>query len=207
MKKLLHDFRALIYCVCEMAVGVLLLIDPIAFTSAIVRIFGIVFCVFGVFNIMSYFKLDPELGSMSMGFTKGLVQAIAGVFCIFRPEWFANAFPLLAIAYGIVILIVGLVKLQWSVDMVRLGAKYWYIPGIGGITSVIFALVIIFNPFTTTAVLWIFAGVSLIAEAVIDAVSAIMTNRKSKPKAYVEEDSEADSEEEIETDTGDEVEA
>ncbi len=194
MKRFLHNFRALIYCICELGVGVLLLIDPIAFTSAIVRIFGIVFCVFGVFNIMNYFKLAPELGSMSMGFTKGLVQVIAGVFCIFRPEWFANAFPLLAVAYGLVILVVGLVKLQWSVDMVRLGGRFWFIPGIGGVTSVIFALVIIFNPFTTTSVLWVFAGVSLIVEAVIDGVSTIMTNKK--PTAEVD----------TKTDTGYEVE-
>ncbi len=192
MRKFLHDFRPMIYCICELAVGVLLLIDPIAFTSAIVRILGIVLCVFGVLNIMSYFRLAPEMGSMSMSFTKGLVQVIAGVFCIFRPEWLANTFPLLAVAYGLVILVVGLVKLQWSVDTLRVSGSYWFIPGIGGLTSVIFAVVIILNPFTTTAVLWIFAGVSLIIEAVIDAVSTIMSNRKSKT--------------ETETDTGYEVE-
>ena len=86
MRKFLHDFRPLIYCICELAVGVLLLIDPIAFTSAIVRILGIVLCVFGVLNIMNYFRLAPEMGSMSMSFTKGLVQVIAAVFCIFRPD-------------------------------------------------------------------------------------------------------------------------
>ncbi len=192
MRKFLHNFRPLIYCICELAVGVLLLIDPIAFTSAIVRILGIVLCVFGVLNIMSYFRLAPEMGSMSMSFTKGLVQVIAGVFCIFRPEWLANAFPLLAVAYGLVILVVGLIKLQWSVDALRIGGIFWYIPGIGGLTSVIFAVVIILNPFTTTAVLWIFAGVSLIIEAVIDAVSTIMSNKKSKT--------------ETETDSGYEVE-
>lgn len=182
MKKFLHNFRPLIYCLCELAVGVLLLIDPISFTSAVVRILGIALCVFGVLNIMSYFKLAPEIGSMSMGFTKGLVQVLGGIFCIFRPEWLANAFPLLAVAYGLVILVVGLIKLQWSVDIVRLSGVYWFMPGIGGITSIIFALIIIFNPFTTTAVLWTFAGVSLIIEAVIDAVSTIMTNRKNKVK-------------------------
>lgn len=180
MRRFLHNFRPLIYCICELAVGVLLLIDPIAFTSAIVRIFGIVLCVLGVLNIMSYFKLAPEMGSMSMGFTKGLVQVIAGVFCIFRPEWIANAFPLLAVAYGLGILVVGLIKLQWSVDILRVNGRYWLIPGIGGISSVIFAVVIILNPFTTTAVLWIFAGISLIVEAVIDAVSTIMANIKNK---------------------------
>lgn len=180
MRRFLHNFRPLIYCICELAVGVLLLIDPIAFTSAIVRIFGIVLCVLGVLNIMSYFKLAPEMGSMSMSFTKGLVQVIAGVFCIFRPEWLANAFPLLAVAYGLGILVVGLIKLQWSVDVLRVNGRYWFIPGIGGISSVIFAVVIILNPFTTTAVLWMFAGISLIVEAVIDAVSTIMANRKNK---------------------------
>lgn len=180
MRKFLHNFKPLILCICEFAVGVLLLIDPIAFTSAIVRILGIVLCVLGVLNIMSYFKLAPEMGSMSMSFTKGLVQVIAGVFCIFRPEWLANAFPLLAVAYGLGILIFGLIKLQWSVDILRIRGSYWLIPGLGGISSIIFAVVIILNPFTTTAVLWVFAGVSLIIEAVIDAVSTIMSNKRNK---------------------------
>ena len=188
MRKFLHDFRPLIYCICELAVGVLLLIDPIAFTSAIVRILGIVLCVFGVLNIMNYFGLAPEMGSMSMSYTKGLVQVITGVFCIFRPEWIASAFPLLAVAYGLVILVVGLVKLQWSVDALRIGSGYWFIPGIGGLTSVIFAVVIIFNQVTTAAVLWIFAGVSLIVEAIIDAVSTIMSNKKSKIETETETD-------------------
>lgn len=183
MKKLFHDFRALIYCLCELAVGILILIDPMAFTSAIIRIAGIILIIIGVFSIIRYFRLAPEMGSLSMELTKGFIRLIGGAFCVFNPEWFTKTFPLIAVAYGIVILVVGLIKLQWSVDLLRLGIRYWFITGLGGVSSIILALVIILNPFESVNVMWIFVGVALIAEAVVDAVYAVM---ESKSHAYVD---------------------
>ncbi|MCC8051806.1 MAG: hypothetical protein LIP10_14350 [Clostridiales bacterium] len=51
--------------------------------------------------------------------------------------------------------------------------KYWYISLISAMLTVLFAIIILANPFTTTAVLWKFTGIVLIVEAVIDALTFI----------------------------------
>lgn len=180
MKRFMRDSKSLIYCVCEIIVGVLILIDPIAFTSAIIKLLGVVLAIIGAFDIMAYFKLSPEIGSMSMGFSKGLVFVLCGLFCVLNPNWFSLAFPILAIAYGVGILVIGLIKLQWAVDTVRLHGKYWLISALGGLSSVILGIIIICNPFTTTSVMWTFVGITLIIEAVIDAVSAIAKGKRAR---------------------------
>ena len=62
----------------------------------------------------------------------------------------------------------GINKLQWAVDALRLDQKYWYLAMIGAGLTLVFGALIVFNPFTTTSVLWTFIGISLIIEAVLD---------------------------------------
>lgn len=177
MKKFLYNFRSLIYCVGEIAIGILILINHVTFTNAIVRTLGIVLTVFGVLSIMKYFRQKPELGAMSMGLSKGLIQIFSGAFCIFNPEWFTTTFTLLSVAYGVGILIVGLIKLQWAIDAIRLGSGCWTFNLLGGISSVVLGLIIAFNPLTP-ATIWIFVGVTLIVIGVLDGAAAFLGTAK-----------------------------
>lgn len=182
MKKFLHNFRSLIYCIIEIAIGILILINHITFTNIIVRALGAVFIVIGVLSIMKYFRLSAEMGAMSMGLSKGLIQILFGTFCVFNPEWFTTTFTLLSVAYGIGILFVGLIKLQWAVDSLRLRDGSWMFSLLGGLASVIFGLVIAFNPLTP-AVVWIFVGITLIVIGVLDGFGAFMGGAKANKEA------------------------
>lgn len=84
---------------------------------------------------------------------------------------------LLTVLYGIVTLIGGINKIQWAVDMFRTSKKYWFIEVTGAVLTIICAVLILSNPFTSTAVLWIFIGVTMIIEAVVD-VFAFIFGRK-----------------------------
>ena len=79
--------------------------------------------------------------------------------------------PLLTILYGVAILISGVGKIQWTADMLRFGRKRWYLPAASAVCSLAFAAVILFNPFTTTEILWSFTGIVLIVEAVFDIIA------------------------------------
>lgn len=171
MKKFLHNFRSLIYCIGEIIIGILILFNHVAFTNIIVRALGAVLIVLGVLNIMKYFKQTAEAGAMSMGLSKGLIQILAGIFCIFNPEWFTTTFTFLSVAYGVGILIVGMIKLQWAVDALRLRNGSWLFSLIGGALSIILGLIIAFNPLTPQIV-WIFVGVTLIITGALDGVAA-----------------------------------
>ena len=122
----------------------------------------------------------------------GLISISAGLFCICFSHWFLETFKLLSFLYGILLLISGFYKVQWSVDLLRQKEKRWWLAAISAGLSILFSLVIIGNPFSTVAVTWIFSGVVLIAEAIIDLamlllirvfVNAKFPKRKKKEKS------------------------
>lgn len=110
---------------------------------------------------------------------KGLIFLLAGAFCTFDFEWFIVTFPIIAILYGIGILLMGVGKLQTAVDLLRLKNKKWWWSAISAAISVICALVIILNPFATTVVLWQFTGISLLVEAVFDIVTLFLSRKNN----------------------------
>ena len=61
--------------------------------------------------------------------------------------------------------------------MLRNKQKYWFVAIISAILSIIFAIMILLNPFSSTGVLWMFIGVSLIIEAVADVVTFIFERK------------------------------
>jgi len=177
MSKINRNTGNLLTCIFEILVGILLLIDPVGFTSGIIVAFGIVLAVIGAISLFRYFREDAETASQESGLTKGIIFVIFGLFCAFKSEWFIVTFPLLTVLYGILTLVSGVSKVQWAVDMLRLKQKYWYVALICAAVTLILAVVILWNPFATMTVTWIFIGISLIAEAVADCVALVFEKK------------------------------
>ncbi len=177
MKILKQNGNTIILCIIEALAGILLLINPMHFTAGIIIAAGVALMVDGLLNVIRYFRSSPEEAAASRLLMRGLVALLAGGFCAFNPGWFVAAFPVIAILYGITILIVGLGKVQNTMDMIRMKNPKWWWGAISAVISIVCALVIISNPFSSTVVLWWFAGISLIVEAVFDLVTLIMSRK------------------------------
>lgn len=171
MRAIQKNGGSILMCVLEILLGVLLLIDPLGFTSAIIIALGAALIVAGVVFAVRYFRAGAAEGALKHGLSKGLLLLLAGLFCVLRSKWFVATFPLLTILYGVAILISGVGKIQWTADMLRFGRKRWYLPAASAVCSLAFAAVILFNPFTTTEILWSFTGIVLIVEAVFDIIA------------------------------------
>ncbi|MCD8089875.1 MAG: DUF308 domain-containing protein [Clostridiales bacterium] len=168
----------------ECVLGIILLVDPVGVTKAIIITAGILCLIYAVINIVYYFKLEPLTASLRQCLFKGLLAAVFGGFCLWRSEWFIATFPIFTIIYGIGILIAGLFKLQAAVDLMRFKQK-WGIVCLSAVISIIFAAVILINPFVSTAALWMFVGISLVLASIIDLVSLIaqlVSEKKNKNK-------------------------
>lgn len=173
MNKINRNTGNLLTCIFEVLVGILLLINPIGFTSGIIIVFGIILAVTGIISLFRYFRENPETAAQESGLAKGLIYIVFGLFCAFKSEWFIITFPLLTVLYGILALVSGVSKVQWAVDMLRAKQKYWFIEIISATLTIICAILILINPFTSTAVLWTFIGVTMIIEAVVDVLAYI----------------------------------
>lgn len=162
----------------ELIIGILLLINPIGFTSGIIIAFGVVLMIMGIHKTVKYFRTEPEEAAVSQILVKGLLMLLAGAFCAFNSHWFIATFPVLTLVYGVVILITGITKVQWTIDIIRMKRSKWFWVAISAAISIVCGVVIITSPFSTTAVLWMFIGISLIVEAVFDMIGSIFGNRE-----------------------------
>ena len=105
-----------------------------------------------------------------------VVGLSSGILCI--PAAILGFFGLFiifvdSVSYGVGLLVVGVAKVQWTVDILRVKVGRWYLPGISALVSLVCAAIILFNPFASTVALWVFIGVALIAEAVVDLLAIL----------------------------------
>lgn len=163
----------IVMCLSEALIGFLLIIDPIGFTNGIIITLGVVLAIMGVGNIVTYFREKPEEAEKNNKLAKGFLAVSIACVCVFKSEWFLAAFPVITVFYGVLIFVFSIGKIQWAVDMMRRKQKYWFIALIGAALSLVFAVLVVMNPFSSTAFLWIFIAVSLIVEAIIDIIAMI----------------------------------
>ncbi len=181
-----RSFGSIAMSLAEIMIGILLLVNPVAFTSGIIVAFGIVLMMIGIGTTIKYFRTEPEEAAFSQTLVKGLIGLLAGAFCTFNSHWFLATFPVLTLVYGVVILVTGITKVQWTIDIIRMKHRKWFWMAISAAISVLCGIIVISNPFSTTAVLWMFTGISLIVDAVFDMIGGIFGNRD--PVANTQED-------------------
>lgn len=188
MKFLKNNFGGMVGCLMEILVGILLLVNPVGFTSGIIIGAGYLLIVSGLISIIRYFRTKPEEAEKSQTMVKGLVALLAGAFCAFNSGWFILTFPVITLIYGVVILVTGLAKVQWMADAIRMNKGKWFLAGISALLSIACGAIIITSPFSSTAMLWMFTGISLIAEAIFDVIAILLGARQRKEQAECESD-------------------
>lgn len=173
-----------ILCIVELIAGILLLLDPIQFTSTVIIGTGVVLIVLGLIEVVNYFRTDAQVASLGQMLTKGLIAILGGVFCTAQWEWFLATFPVLTIVYGIIMLLTGISKIQLTVDMVRLKNNRWHLAVGNSVFTLICAIIILCNPFASTEVLWLFTGAVLVGVGILDLVVAILCKKAKGEDIY-----------------------
>ena len=185
--------RDIITALFLIVVGILLLINPVAFAMGLVKLAGVFLVVLGALRIVRYFRTDPETAARGQDFFIGLIAILGGLFCIFFTGWFLSAFTTLAVIYGLLQLLLGFSKVQRTVDFLRMDLSLWYLPAASALIYLVFGFIIVLNPEMTLINVWVFTGVTMIVEGIITAVclfllemerrEAKMAKRKEKSSA------------------------
>ncbi len=175
-----RSFGSVAMSLAKIVIGILLLVNPVVFTSGIIIAFGIVLMITGIGTIIKYFRTEPEEAAVSQILAKGLLELLGGTFCAFNSHWFIATFPVLTLVYGFVILVAGITKLQWTIDIIRMKRSKWFWMAISAAISILCGIMVIISPFSTTAVLWMFIGITLIVDAVFDMIGSIFGNREKR---------------------------
>lgn len=166
---------SILLSLCEIIVGILLLINPMGFTVGIITFLGVVLLIAGAVSVIQYFRIAPEEAAQGRSLASGLIEIALGLFCVLRSGWFLATFPVFTMVYGTVTLVTGIAKIQWAVDMIRAKKTKWWWGAIDAAVTIVCAVIILCNPFTSTTVIWTFVAISLIVEAVADVIVALFT--------------------------------
>lgn len=166
--------------ITEILIGILLLINPVGLTTWIIIIAGVILTLTGIVKIISYFRLPAEEAALRKSLAFGILAVLAGLWCMLRSGWFIALFPLLTTLYGLIVLISGVTKVQWAADMIRLKKRRWGWMALSAAITIICAVIILRHPFAAAATLWMFIGLTMIVEAVIDIISAIFIRERKE---------------------------
>lgn len=190
MKEYLKEnWSTLLTILFLIVVGVLLLINPMLYAIAILKIAGALLIVLGIYDIVKYFKASPEVAAKGSAFFSGVLMITVGIIFLVRGDTLMDTFPILAVVYGAFQILLGYVKLQKAVDALRLKMPLWWLKAICAGISLLFGFIIVFNPDMTWISIWVFTGITMIIEGVLDTISLIARGKHAPARPAPEKPS------------------
>lgn len=162
----------------EAAVGILLLINPEAFTRTVIILLGLILLVIGVTYLIRYLQDKKNDKENPVIMLISVVTLAAGIVCVFLSGIIIRLITAIAIIFGVILIISGVYKLHNYYLAKKKGAPVSAASLASGIVAAVLGLVIaICSRYATFSVLQI-AGIVLIAEAVIDFFSIVQVASK-----------------------------
>lgn len=159
------------YLIC----GLLLLLWPDMALSIANYALALGLCVVGLVMILSYVRMSALDALKSMSLALGLVALLVGVLLLFNPGILVAALPFM---WGLTLLVGGFGKVQMAFDLKRIGDAKWWLVLIGAALSFILGILAVCRPAFIAAVFTQFIGISLLFEALLDAVAEISTGKR-----------------------------
>lgn len=170
-KRLLPTILMIIF---ELAIGVMLLIDGEKFTQTIFIVFGVFMLICGIITLIFSLTSGKVDGRISVGNLVVAVMLIAiGGFFTAASGSVMGVMSTMMLVYGIIMVINGILKLFDFLSHRRQSPVAGFAI-FGAIISIVLGIVIAFNPFGATEVVWTILGIILIASAVVDMISLIL---------------------------------
>ena len=105
-----------------MLAGIFMILFPNTSGNIICRGVGAVLCIWGVVRLVAYFRNNEILGSF--GLVQGVALAGFGLYILIRPG-IIEVF--LTTVFAIIIIVDGILKLQYALDFRKLDAGGWWI--------------------------------------------------------------------------------
>ncbi len=155
MKEMWRQFRkgAIVVSCGMLALGILMALWPDISALTVCIVFGIFCIVAGVYAMVRYFKLGVAGIFCRSDLSFGICSILLGVLLLLHPY---GAVVFLPIAAGFFMIIGSVLDIQVSVEMHRLHFGNWIVTLILGILNIVFALLLLINPFQGVSVLMVY---------------------------------------------------
>lgn len=166
--------------VIEAIVGIMLLVNGEQLTGFIFVFFGAILLIVGIISLIMALVRGKKTGVIETAPLVFSVLMIAfGGFLTAASGAVNQVVSSIALIYGLVLIIGGVLKLA---DYLAFRGATGYKSGFvvfNSALSIIFGMIIAFNPFGTAVVIWTIMGIAVLVAAVFDLVTLIIYLRMS----------------------------
>lgn len=174
MKSIIQDMKQnyFVNAVIMVILGLVLVIWPDILGVMLCYLLGGALIVMGAIQLISFLR-GERLGFYSkFSMLMGIVLVLLGIWICTQPHVVLSIIP---VVVGIIVLIHGLMDIQYTLDIRRTGNTKWWIALIAAILTLIVGLLLVFNPFTAYEISMILLGVAMLYDGGSDLVLLIFS--------------------------------
>ena len=150
--------------------GALLIARPQLSASVLGTVCGILFVIFGIMRVMSYFSKDLYRLAFQFDLSLGLMLAVLGVIILRNPD---QAMSFLCLMLGIATMADGLFKLQSALDARRFGLKSWPLILTLAVGAGVVGALLMLRPMQSARALTVLLGIGMMLEGVLNLCVAL----------------------------------
>lgn len=170
VKKAFRNYWLLsIFCV---VVGIVLIINPGIFTAVLGYTIGGFLTLYGIIKLVMYFTKREEYPT---NLVSGIILDAAGIFIMVKPDFIPKV---IALIFGIYMIISGVVSIQDSLNLKNSGDEQWKISGIPAIITTIVGIIMVFNPLAPVNVAVMILGIALLVSGITNIIGCCTANSK-----------------------------
>ncbi|WP_405345092.1 DUF308 domain-containing protein [Ruminococcus sp.] len=174
MAKFKNLIPTIIMLIFELVIGVLLIINGEKVTQVVFILFGVLMLVCGIISLIASLLRSRNGGELSMSqLVLSIILIGIGAFFTAASGSVMSVVSSFTLIIGIIMAFNGILKLVEFFTIRRAGSVAWF-AAVGAIVTIILGLVIAFNPFGATRVMWTVNGILIIVSAVFDIISLII---------------------------------
>ncbi|MBO4396117.1 MAG: DUF308 domain-containing protein [Eubacterium sp.] len=162
--------------VMYVVLGVILIMFPAQTQKLISYVLAISLIVIGIVNLIQYMKTDIAVVVHNYDLVFGFSGIIGGILIIINVEKFAT---LILIILGFMVLISGILKLQSSVNLMRLKSESWHIPFALALINIVYGIIMLINPFGE-GLFFFLLGIAFVFSGITDIIVTIMVSMRLK---------------------------
>ncbi len=163
--------------------GLLLILWPDQARQIVCYLLGAAALVYGVYRIIDFFaRKQQEAGGVQFGVALGIALAVIGLFLLFKAD---AVVAVLAAIIGVAIIIDSILRLQIALNLRRFSGGGWLPLFITALVTLIFGILLLFNPFDAVRVATIIAGIALIIDGAFTLWSLLQTKKVKQQRTVV----------------------
>lgn len=184
-------WNLILLAVIFIALGIVLILWPGATMKTICYLLAAMLLAIGVVSLINYLRKDISGIIYRYDLVVGLCAILGGILVIVKVDKLTGLIPAVL---GFLVTMSGIMKMQNSVDMLRLGHGTWHVAFAMAIVNIVAGIVLLMNPFEAAEILIMCIGIALVYSGITDLYVTISISRRlSKIKTEIvvaEEDSE-----------------